>query len=830
MSLSNIFNPQSIAVIGASAQAGSVGNSILKNLLNGYKRQVFPINPKNTEILNTKCFGSVVGLPIVPDLAIVVVPAKFVVQVLQQVADKGVKGVVIISAGFKEIGGQGVELENQVKAICVNNQISLIGPNCLGVINPWIKMNGSFAGDMPPQGNIAFLSQSGAICTAVIDYANTLGLGFSKFVSVGNKALCSEVEMLKYLEHDVETEVIAIYAESLTDANLIIETMKTITKPVVILKSGRTAAGSGASSSHTGALASEDVLYDTLFRQAGIIRANTIEELLEYMQVLSKYGNSEKLFEIRRGRLELPIEQSGIQKIICRHSERPSEESVNVEVEESNIGVLESTANRSFAPLKMTTNLNHKLQVAIITNAGGPGVLTTDFVIQNGMELAKISDSSLEQLKLVLPATANFHNPFDLIGDAPAQRYRDALEVISKDQNVDAIIVVLTPQTTTEIDETANLIVDYAKQTCKPIIASFIGGNKVLSGVQILRQNGVVHIDFPENAAKALSVLNSEKLKVKSEKLRDEPATDRHSERPSKESVNLRGEKTSVHIHNNSANRTLATLKMTNFVNSKTQAQAIFDTYKAKSQNYIPEVDAKKIFELYNIPTVKSVFCRSASKVKDLVVKTFGQFPSHGGGYGGGNSSGNVGVSFTDQAETRLILKIISPDIMHKTDVGGIVTNVPLEKAELEFSKMMDLVHRNAPKAKIEGVLFAEMVDLKAGVEFILGAKKDASLGTVIMFGLGGTMVELISDVVFGFGKLERLGILEMLDQLKSKKIIAGYRGKDPLDLEAIIQTIQGLSKMVQDFPNILEVDINPLLACYNQNGVVALDAKIVFD
>lgn len=768
MSLSNICNPQSIAIIGASAQAGSVGNSIVKNLLTGYRGQVFPINPKNAEILNTKCFATITELPIIPDLVIIVVPAKFVVQVLEQVAIKGTKGVVIISAGFREIGNEGLVLENQIKSTCLANAISLIGPNCLGVINPWIGMNGSFANDIPPKGNIAFLSQSGAICTAVIDYANSLGLGFSKFVSVGNKALCSEVEMLKYLEQDQQTEVIAIYAEGLSNANLIIETMKNITKPVIILKSGRTAAGSGASSSHTGALASEDVLYETLFRQAGIIRANTIEELFEYMQVLSRYNKSKKL-----------APNSG------------------------------------------------KIQVAIITNAGGPGVLATDFIIQNGMELAQISKASLEQLKLVLPPTANFHNPFDLIGDAPAQRYQDALEIISNDQNVDAIIVILTPQTTTEIEKTADLICKYSVMTNKPIIASFIGGEKVLSGVQILKQHNVVHIDFPENAARALSVLNSEKLKVKSQEFKENKLLDtssnknRHCERPIQEFSLEKFGKSKVLLLPLSGTESLTPFKIINLSNKKT-AQTIFDCYRAKNQNYIPEVDAKKIFECYNVSTVKSVFCKDLGGVKALVKKTFGQNLDQ--------SSRNVGVSYTNKESLKLILKIISPDIMHKTDVGGITLNVNLEDAEVEFEKMMSLVESNLPNAKIDGILFSEMVDLKSGVEFILGAKKDPSLGTAIMFGLGGTLVEMLSDVTFGFGKLQREDILDMIDQLKCKKLIAGYRGKDPLDLEAIIITIQGLSQLLQDFPNIVEIDMNPLLVGYNQSGVVALDAKIVFE
>jgi acetate---CoA ligase (ADP-forming) len=826
MSLSNIFEPKSIAIIGASAQEGSVGNAIVKNLLNGYQGQVFPINPKNTEILGTTCFASVLDLAIVPDLAIIVVPAKVVPIVLQQVVDKSVKGVVIISAGFKEVGGEGVDLENKVKEICERNGISLIGPNCLGVINPWIDMNGSFANSVPPKGNVAFLSQSGAICTAVIDYAQKLDLGFSKFVSVGNKALSSEVEMIKYLEQDPQTDVISIYAEGLTNAAEIIETMKSITKPVVILKSGRTAAGYGASSSHTGALASEDVLYEALFRQARIHRAENIKEFFEYIQVLSRYGNSEKL-KVKSEKSvagELPLDKG-----------LAAQADWGYKVDKANNGIAQAASTNTDRTIDSKIE---KLQVAIITNAGGPGVLTTDSVIQNGMELAKISNDSLEKLKLVLPPTANFHNPFDLIGDAPAQRYQDALEVLTKDENVGAIIVILTPQTTTQIDETASLISKYASQTNKPIIASFIGGNKVLSGVEIFRQNDVVHIDFPESAARALSVLNSEKLKVKNEK---SISSDCHFECHSEEShlgefeipndVALAASTTSSSYLFNTGTGSFAALKMTSSLN-KQKAQLIFDKYKYKNQNYIPEVDAKKIFELYDIPTVKSVFCESEEEVKTLVDNTFGGVSNTGTGSFAPLKMTNLFGMLKEQPkfETKLILKIISPDIMHKFDIGGIIANVSLENAPKEYGNMMKTVQSKLPDAKLEGVLFSQMVDLTSGVEFILGAKKDPSLGTAIMFGLGGTMVELIHDVVFGFGKLNRNDIVEMIDNLKSKKIIKGYRGKSPLDLEAIITTIEGLSNLLSDFPSITEVDMNPVLVGYNQSGVKVLDAKIVFE
>ncbi len=712
MSLSNIFIPKSIAIIGASEQVGSVGNSILANLINGFEGLIYPINPKYTQINSLACYPSILDLQCIPDLVVIAIPSKFVEIILNQCVSKGVKGVVIISAGFKETGIEGIALEAKIKEICIANNITLIGPNCLGVINPWINMNASFANSVPPKGNIAFVSQSGAICTAIIDYAQSLGLGFSKFVSVGNKALCGEVELLKYLEDDEQTQVIAIYAESLIDASLIIGTMKSITKPVIILKSGRTLDGSGASSSHTGALASEDILYQTLFRQAGMIPADTIQELFNYMQILSRYPDY-------------------------------------------------------YASSK------NKLNIAIVTNAGGPGVLTTDFIIQNGMKLAKINQGSIDKLKLVLPPTANFHNPFDVIGDAPAQRFKDALEVLTKDASVDALIVILTPQSTTEIDQTASIISDFVYNSKKPIITSFIGADKVISGINILRQNQVVHIAFPENAARALGVFNFQ---------------------------------TSKQLLPISKQPDIINLFQSNLGN-KQKVQEIFDQYRSKKQFYIPEADAKQIFELYGIPMVKSVFCRNLDEVQNI-------------------AHNSVFKNF----KSKLILKIISQDIMHKSDVGGIKADVELENVENEFMAMMELVQYNLPSANIQGVLFSEMVDLSAGVEFILGAKKDYSLGMSIMFGIGGTMVELINDVVFGFGKLEEEDILKMLSQLQSKKIIQGYRGKSPLDQSAIILIIKNLSQLLLDFPNIVEVDMNPVLVSYNSSGAKTLDAKIVFE
>jgi acetate---CoA ligase (ADP-forming) len=699
--LNTIFTPKSIAIIGASPKGG-IGTDILNNLLTqGFVSNggtVYPIHPQADQILEQKAYPSVLKIKGNIDLAIIVVPAKIVVNVMQEIAQKGIKGVIVISAGFKEVGGDGAIWEEQIKEICIANGISLIGPNCLGVITPKIGMNASFAQGIPPVGNIAFLSQSGAICTAVIDYANARGLGFSKFVSVGNKALCSEIEMIQYLEHDEDTVVIGIYAENLVDAPAFIETMKSITKPVIILKSGRTEAGADASGSHTGALASADVLYDTLFRQANIIRASNINKLFNLMQVLS-----------------------------CNPR-------VNVK------------------------------NVAIITNAGGPGVLTTDEAINSGLELAKISAQTEAKLREVLPAHANFNNPFDLIGDAKSDRYKNALEIILNDESVDSAIVILTPQTSTEIDETARAIVDVKNRINKPIVASFIGGDKVLSGVDILVKGGVANVDFPDYGVKALSKITAPKLaQNKVAKLEnDEPK--------------------SLAYH---------------------QVKGIFEYFQAKNQTYLPESEAKKVMEIYDIPTVKAQFCHTSDEAIRKVADQFGG---------------------------KIAMKIISPDIMHKSDVGGVMLNVEPKEVGKKFDEMMMIVTKNAPTARLEGILFAEMIDTKKGFEFILGAKKDPALGTAIMFGLGGIYVEIFADVVFGFGALGDAEVDQMIDQLKSKHILEGARGQAGLDINAVKDCIKSLSKLITDFPNITEIDMNPILVMPKGQGVKVLDAKIVVE
>jgi len=699
MNLDSIFYPKSIAIIGASTETGHVGNDIVKNLITqGYKGKIFPVNPKTGELYNLKCYPYVLAIKEKVDLAIIVVPNTIVPTVLETVAKKKIKGVIIISAGFKEVGN--IDLENQVKKICQKNKIALIGPNCLGIINPENKMNASFANIMPNLGNIAFISQSGALCTAILDYAQKLDIGFSKFVSVGNKALLSEADLFEYLSKDKKTKVVAMYVEQLTDAPALIAAAKKLThgknpKPIIAIKSGRTSDGANASASHTGALAGNDSAYKGLFSQAGIIRVEMISELFEYLRIFT-------------------------------HNHLPKGD-----------------------------------KVAIVTNAGGPGVLTTDEVILSGLKMAKISDSTKRKLKKVLPPYANFNNPIDVLGDAKADRYQATINILIADKNIDSLIVVLTPQSMTEFDLTASAIINAKKKTKKPIVASFIGGELVEHSKKILSANGVSTFSFPEEAAKALDALTH--------------------------FANIRKDKYNTKFH----------FKNTN----KKAVEKYFSKAKKNGQTIFPEANALPILKDYGFPLLYSEVAKNSNEAEKIAKKI----------------------------NKTVVLKIVSQDILHKTDAGGVMLNVKPEEAGKKFTEMIKNIKHKFPLAKIDGILVMEMMQEK-GVEMILGSVKDLGLGNTIMVGLGGTYVEIFKDVNFGIAPLTAYDAQKMINKLKSKKILDGARGQAVMDTQALIDCLGRLSQLLIDFPNIKELDINPLLVLPRGQGVKVLDARIIIE
>ncbi len=457
--LDAIFAPQSVAVIGASTSAGKVGHDIFANILRGgYTGTLYPVNPNAKSILSVRAYPSVKEIPDQVDLAMLILAPRLALEAVKEAAAKGVKGIVIVSAGFREVGDQGAAIENQIISICKEAGIRLVGPNCLGVINPLpeIRLNASFSARMPAPGKISFISQSGALCTAVLDFAADRDFGFSKFISIGNKADVDELDLLRYLHADPNTEVIMIYLEELRRGAEFVQTVKEITSgyrrtPVLVIKSGRTMAGAQAAASHTGALAGSEAVYDAIFKQTGIIRAESIHELFDFASAFSYK-------------------------------------------EESGLGKLRRKVPRGN-------------RVAIITNAGGPGIVATDMTVSSGLRLARFKSETIEALDSHLPDTANLDNPVDVIGDASQDRYENALSTVIKDEGVDGALVILTPQSMTNALGTAEAIVRVAMDSQKPILCSFMGIIDVSAGVKYLQQYGYPVFRFPENAAKAFAAL-----------------------------------------------------------------------------------------------------------------------------------------------------------------------------------------------------------------------------------------------------------------------------------------------------------------------------------
>ena len=695
MNFQALFQPKSIAVIGASSREKTVGNDVVKNLVHqGFAGKIYPVNPKIDELYGLKVFHDIKDLDSEVDLVVVAIPAKFVAAAIEEAAKKGAQAAIVISAGFKEAGN--LELEQELASVCQKHGIILVGPNCLGVINAQHQMNASFAAIMPEVGNIAFMSQSGALCTAVLDYAKELNLGFSKFISIGNKASLDELALIKYLHQDPQTKVICLYAEALDNAPAIIQTLKQLNrseqaKPVIVLKSGKTEAGAGAIASHTGSLSGGDNAYQALFDQAGIIRAQSVSELFDLASVFS------------------------------------------------------------------TNPLQAIKSVTIITNAGGPGVLTTDAVIENGLEMAKLEDNTIKKLEEFLPAAANTHNPVDVLGDAVGEVYEKTLEVIAEDKNTDAILLLLTPQTMTEPAKTAQAVVNLKKKTNKVVAVSLMGRDLVESGVQLLRQNKIANTTFPESAALGLGALAKFVAWTKIEEQQMSVFTDIDREKVAK----------------------------------------IFQEAKKAGKNSFPEAEAMEILKAYKFPLLKSAVAQSAVEAKKIL------------------NAFNCAVA----------MKIVSPDILHKSDVGGVMLNVTADNIEEKFTSMMKTVAKNKPQAKLEGVLLMEMAP--EGHETILGINKN-SLGSMLMFGLGGIYVEVFKDVTFAFPPLTLLEIEKMVDGLKSSSIFAGARGQAAIDKKSLIEAIARLAQLATDFPEIKELDINPLLL--SAQGAKVLDARIVIE
>jgi len=695
--LQSLFEPKQIAVIGASPNEGSVGWAIFRNLLmNGYLGMLFPVNPKYDSIMGVRCYPTLSAIDMDVDLAVIAIPAVGIPELLRECATKGVKGAIVISAGFKEVGEEGAALEKQIREVAQTSGIALLGPNCLGIINtdPKVSMNASFARRMAIPGPLAFMSQSGALCTSILDYAAGNHIGFSKFISFGNKADVTETDLLGYLAEDKQTKAILMYLEDLNDGALFMQVAREITentgKPILAIKTGRTPEGASAAASHTGSLAGTDEVYDAVMAQAGVLRVDTVQELFDYAMA---FGNQP---------------------------------------------------------------LPHSNRVAIVTNAGGPGIMTTDACVRYGLKLSKLSDQTQNKLKEILPSAASVKNPVDVIGDARHDRYAAALDQVLKDGQVDGAIVILTPQTMTDIENVAGIIVEASKSSSKPILASFMGLVDVSAGVEILRQHGVPHYPFPEGAARVFGAM---------------------------------------HKYQRWISRPRTTERI--FEVDRGKVQRIFKKVVADGRDALPEVEAMAVLEAYGFPILKTELAKTADEA----------------------------VNFAKEMGFPVVMKIASPDILHKTDVGGVMVGVKDEPGVREaYETLINRAKEHRPEANVWGVAIQQMA--KKGREVILGMTRDQTFGPLIMFGLGGIYTEALKDVTFRLAPLRCLSARNMLSEIRGRRILEGIRGEAPVDLDSLQACLERLSQLVIEFPIIKELDINPLVTY--ANGASVADARII--
>ena len=700
--MKTLFSPRSVAVVGASTRPDSVGRAIFSNILfSGYTGIVYPVNPKAHGILGVRAYHSVWDIPGEVDLAVIIVPSGAVSSVLEKCGEKGVKGAVVITAGFKEVGQHGLELEQEVKRTIRRCDISLIGPNCLGIINtdPKYSLNATFARSMPREGNIAFISQSGALGVAALEYAHEQNIGLSKFVSMGNKADVTENDLLMALKDDPQTDVILLYLEDLADPEGFIKQAKEITgdvqhkKPILAIKSGRTAEGAKAASSHTGALARSDEAYDAVFIESGVLRVETLEELFDYAQAFASQ----------------PLPKSN--------------------------------------------------RVAIVTNAGGPGIMATDACIRYGLTLANFKEETTEKLKEGLPPTANINNPVEIIGDAKEDRYELALKSVLEDENVDGVIAISTPQMMTDLEAVAQTLVDTASAYDKPVLSCFMATEDISETLRILDEKRVPHYLFPEAAARAMANMAEYAWWIN---------------RP----------RTEVRVFSDVR---------------KERAKRVLDKAKSEGRTFLPEPEAHEVLEAYGFPVLKSHMAKNVEEA----------------------------VTAAERIGFPVVLKIVSPDIVHKVDVGGVKVNVQA-KAELRrtYKDLLTNVRKNKPEAEIWGVFVQKMA--AQGKEAIIGMNRDPHFGPILLFGLGGIYVELFKDVSFRIAPLRELGARRMIRQIRGYKMFEGFRGEPPSDTEAIAECLQRLSQLVIECDEIDEMDVNPLIVYKEGDGAIVVDARIL--
>ncbi len=694
------FKPESVAVIGASADPTKLGHAVMDNMIRyGFPGRIFPINPKKGKILGLEAYPSVLDVPHPIDLAIIVIPAPLVENAMEQCGQKGIKGVVVITAGFREIGGNGMKMERALVEIAHRYSMRMIGPNCIGIIDTVIPLNTSFTSGMPKHGNIAFMTQSGALAQAVLDWAAGQGIGFSRFVSIGNKADCNENDFIEAWGRDPYSKVILAYLEDIRDGKEFMararHTAREKQTPIIAIKSGTTDAGTRAISSHTGSLAGSERAYEAAFKQCGVIRANSIESLFDYSIAFA------------------------YQPTLC--------------------------GNR----------------LAVVTNAGGMGVMATDAIERAGLRMATLSPETIHLLQEKIPQIASALNPIDVRGDAFEDRYEIALRAALNDPNVDGAIAILIPQELTRVKESAQIIAQIARESKplgKTVVACFMGEARSRDGVRILIENGVPNYTFPERAADALRAMWQYRQWL---------------DRPVEEPIP--------------------------FVFDRDTICKTFASVRADRRTTLMETEARDIAQAIGLTLPRTELARNPDEAVEV--------------------AGRIGYP--------VAMKIASPDILHKSDIGGVRIGIQNETdARDAFDLVTYRARRMMPDAQVWGVTVQQMVP--AGREVIIGMSRDPQFGPLLAFGLGGIYVEVLKDVTFRVAPVAPREADDMINEIRTAPLLRGIRGQAASDVGAIRDALLRVSQLVTEFPEILEMDVNPLVV--HGRGAMAIDIRMVIE
>jgi len=692
--LSTLFAPDRVAVVGATDSDGAVGRAITENLQASFTGDIVAVNPYKDNVLGLPCHDAISDVEAAIDVAVVVVPPDVAVQSIREAGEAGIRNVVVITAGFGETGTEGAAREKDLKEAAREYDLNLVGPNSLGIMSTPKGLNATFGNEMATDGDISFMSQSGAFVTAVLDWAAERDVGFKDIVSLGNKAILDERDFIDEWGADPDTDVILGYLEDIEDGAGFVQTAREVTQdtPIVLVKSGRTDAGASAAASHTGAMAGSEEAYEAGLEQSGALRVETVQELFDYAQILS----------------DQPLPDGK--------------------------------------------------EVAIVTNAGGPGVMTTDAVGDSDLELADFTDHTVERLAETMPDEANIYNPVDIIGDAPAARFEAALETVLGDDNVAMAVVVACPTAVLDFEELADVVADCQQEYEIPVATTLMGGKSVGPAASTLSESGIPNYFDPARAVDSLDAL-AEYDDIQSREYVEPESFDVDRER----------------------------------------AREILDAAADRNQTRLG-VEAMDLLDAYGIPTPTGEVVDSPSEAQRVA----------------------------QQIGDEVVMKIVSPDILHKSDIGGVEVGVAPEDVRDTYEDLVVRARNYQSDASILGVQVQEMIDVDAGTETILGVNRDPQFGPLVLFGLGGIFVEVLEDTTLRVAPVSEPDARSMLDDIESAPLLRGARGRDPVDEDALVETVQRLSQLVTDFPAILELDINPLVA--TAEGVAAIDLRLTLD